>query len=159
VTRSGRLALAAAGLVLASACSSSVEPDDATGTTTAGEAPASSAPVDTSPFCENVRALVELDAGADEPTPEAVVAQAGEMVTVLDEITINVPPDAPPEVEGLLDDFRAIAEAVGAAGGDLDAAYASIEAGQPELWARLSDPAAHDTAFRFFADRCGTPLP
>jgi hypothetical protein len=144
-------------------CSSRSDTDGAAARPTSPTVETSEAPstsLDTGPFCTNVRALEGLgeDQG-DAATPDVVLAQAEETIGVLDEITATVPTDAPPDVEVLLDDFRAIVEAIVAAGGDSDAAYASLQADQPELWARLSDPAAHDGAFAFFAARCGTPLP
>jgi len=159
-----RLFVACLAVLLALAACSGDGADEGAGTTEPGgeasEGPTTTTTLDEGPFCTNVRALVDL--GEDEtaePTPEAVVAQSEELLTVIGEITANVPSDSPPAVEALLDDFRVIAEAVGAAGGDVEAAYATLEAEQPELWARLAEPTAHDEGFAYFNERCGTPLP
>jgi hypothetical protein len=157
----GRLAAAAVGLLLvAAACSDGSSEGAAPRSSPEDEAPASTTTtLDDSPFCQSVRALVALGDDAADPTPEAVVSQSQEMQGLLDEVAAAAPGDAPPDVPALLADFRAIADAVVASGGDVDAAYAALQAGQPELWDRLAQPTAHEDGFRFFADRCGTPMP
>ena len=54
-----------------------------------------------------------------------------------------MPDGAPADVESLFDDYRAIAVAIGGAGGDIDAAYAALQEDQPELVARLFNATAH----------------
>lgn len=152
-------------VVMASACSGGSGDDGAgrSGTDRSGgdeaEAEAPSTTLDDSPFCQSVRALVALGDDAGDPNPDAVLAQSEEMRGLLDEIAASSPADAPLEVAALLGDFRTIADAVTASGGDVDAAYATLQAEQPVLWARLAEPTAHDEGFRYFAERCGTPLP
>jgi hypothetical protein len=161
-----RLAVAALSvLAVASACSGGSSGDEARSSGSDGsagdeaQAEVTSTTLDDSPFCQDVRALVALGDDPGDPTPDAVLAQSQAMRGLLDEISASSPPDAPDAVAALLSDFRTIADAVTASGGDVDAAYAALEAEQPELWARLAEPTAHDDGFRYFADHCGTPLP
>ena len=151
-------------LVLGGCSGGGDEPESATTETTEATStsdttqPSTTTTVDRTPFCENLRALEALggtESGADA-TPAAVMAQTEQMLDLLDEIQATVPAGAPPAVDGVIDDLRAIAEAIGAAAGDVDAAYAEIESSNPELWTRLQDPSTHRAGFDFFAARCGT---
>lgn len=127
---------------------------DSSTTTTSGE------PVDRGPFCTSIQAIQNLGSrSAGTATPEEVLAQNEQLLDLIDEATATVPDGAPADVERLFDDYRAIAQAISQANGDIDAAYAALQRDEPELTARLVNPTAHLPAFEFFADRCGIPLP
>lgn len=161
-----RLVLALALLsVVTGGCGNDGDGGDAATTTTVRSTGGSSSStsttsttLDRSAFCENLRALEGLGGaeGQRDGDPAEVVAQAEQMLDLLDEIQTNVPDDAPAVVASVIDDLRAIADAVGAAAGDVDAAYAAIQSNDPALWSRLQDPSTHRAAFDFFAARCGT---
>jgi hypothetical protein len=113
-------------------------------------------PAGQGPFCDSIAAIQGLGGGeARTATPEQVLAQNEQMLDLLDEAAASVPEGAPADVESLFDDYRRIAEAIGEAGGDTDAAYTTIEAADPALAARLFNPTAHLPAFEFFARDCG----
>ena len=169
-----RLALAAIALAAAvalGACggddtpAASAEGDDlATGDTTTtsgaaglpGEGDGSPSSVDQGPFCSSVLGIQNLGAGgAETGAPEEVLAQNEAMLDLLDEATANVPAGAPADVESLFDDYKRIAEVIGEAAGDIEAAYAAIEQHEPELAARLFNATAHLPAFEYFANHCG----
>jgi len=134
----------------------------ASSTTTSddGGLPGDEGPVGTvnpSPFCTTIQSLQGLGAGgATNGAPEQVLAQNEAMLDLLDEAAASVPEGAPADVESLFDDYRAIAVAIGGAGGDIDAAYAAIQANQPDLAGRLFNETAHLPAFEYFANHCGT---
>jgi hypothetical protein len=117
--------------------------------------------LDQSPFCRTIRALEAMgkEPAAADGTPESVLAQNEEIVVLLDEATASAPEDAPADVQALLDDYQALSDAVTAAGGDTDTAFATLTTEQPELMARLTAADVHKEAFTFFADRCGTAPP
>jgi hypothetical protein len=110
------------------------------------------------PFCTSVQAIRDLGGDAAAATPADVLAQNEQLLDLLDEASASVPDGAPADVEGLFDDYRTIAQAIGAAAGDVDAAYASIQASDPALAARLFNPTAHLPAFEFFEGACGVSL-
>lgn len=153
--------LLVAALLLGSCSSSGGAPAGSDSTADAGTATSGpTTTLDESPFCLNVRALQDL--GGDSPTdssPAAVLEQSDTMLAILDELAVTVPAGSPPDIEALIDDFRAINEAIARTGGVVDEAYAGIQRDQPELYQRISEPNSHLVAFRFFAERCGTPLP
>jgi hypothetical protein len=117
--------------------------------------------LDQSPFCVTIRSLeamgTEPDAG--DATPEAVLAQNEEIITLLDEATASAPDDAPADVQALFDDYQVLSDAITAAAGDTEAAFATLSTDQPELMARLAAADVHKEAFTFFAERCGTAPP
>jgi hypothetical protein len=123
-------------------------------TTTSGPSTA----LDQSTFCTSIRGIQGLGGDAGGAVPEQVLAQNEEMLGLLDEAQASVPEGAPSDVASLIDDYRKIGEAIGAAGGDVNAAYAAIQGSDPNLAARLVDASAHLAAFQFFADRCGVTL-
>lgn len=126
--------------------------DSSTTTTTTGPA----GTIAPGPFCASIAGLQGLGAGgATTGGPEEVLAQNEAMLDLLDEASATVPEGAPADVESLFDDYRAIAVAIGGAGGDIDAAYANIQETQPELAARLFNETAHLPAFEFFVNHCG----
>jgi hypothetical protein len=137
-------------------------PDETTTTTTtapAGGLPGDEGPVGTiaeGPFCASIASLQGLGAGgATTAAPEQVLAQNEAMLDLLDEAAATVPDGAPADVESLFDDYRAIAVAIGGAGGDVDAAYAAIQRDDPELAGRLFNETSHLPAFEYFANHCG----
>ena len=142
------------------AAETTIDPTEAS-TTTSVEVgfPGEGGPVGTinpSPFCTTIQSLQGLGAGgATTGAPEQVLAQNEAMLDLLDEAAASVPEGAPADVESLFDDYRAIAVAIGGAGGNIDAAYAAIQEDQPELAARLFNATAHLPAFEFFARHCG----
>jgi hypothetical protein len=147
-------------LVLAAgACSG----DDG-GTAPPTNATASTAPTtptfsgDGSAFCTAMLAVgtVETAAGA---TPAEVVAANQELVAQLDEAQANTPEDAPPELDALLDDYRVASEAIFAAEGDVEVAFAALGAEHPDVVSRLGSESSHEEAYAFLAERCGNEAP
>ncbi|MGH9275585.1 MAG: hypothetical protein ACRDZU_13140 [Acidimicrobiales bacterium] len=139
--------------------------DRNTSTTTAGDGglpgadEGSVGTIDQGPFCTSIQSLQGLGAGgATTAAPEQVLAQNEAMLDLLDEAAASVPDGAPADVESLFDDYRAIAVAIGGAGGDVDAAYDNIQEHQPEVAARLFNATAHLPAFEYFANHCGITL-
>ena len=132
---------------------------DTTTTTAGGLAGGDEGPAGTiapGPFCASIASFQGLGAGgATTGEPDQVLAQNEAMLDLLDEASATVPDGAPADVESLFDDYRAIAVAIGGAGGDVDAAYANIQETQPELAARLFNETAHLPAFEFFVNHCG----
>jgi hypothetical protein len=118
--------------------------------------------LDQSTFCVTIRQLEAMGsapAGGDS-SPEAALAQNAEVRALLDEAAATAPDDAPPDVQALLDDYGILTTAIDGAGGDTTAAFEALSAAEPELMARLGQPAAgHADAFTYFADRCGTAAP
>lgn len=119
---------------------------------------ATSTTLDPSPFCVTIRSLEALgsEPSSAPATPAEVLAQNASVISLLDEATASAPADAPADVQALFDDYSIVSEAVAAASGDTAAAYAALSRDDPELTTRLS---AHDEAFAFFAQRCGTAPP
>src|SRR5204862_60286 len=76
---------------------------------------------DGSAFCNSMLALGQV-AGADGATPAEVLAANQELAANLDEAQANTPADAPPDLDALLDDYRAASQAIAKAKGDVDAA-------------------------------------
>ena len=156
-------ALAACGGDAEEPAISTVAPSDGSvdvgeSTTTSSTEPATPTTLDQSPFCVAIRGLDDLGTEVDDPTPEQVLSDAEAFLDLLAEAQVNAPEDAPPALEALIDDWRAITEAIGRAAGDVDAAYAALAQEQPDLYARLGDPDAHREAFEFFATRCGAAI-
>jgi hypothetical protein len=163
-----RAATAVGVLVLlgAAECGSSAGEDAAPGpsttTTTAlaggptGERPSTETTEGDGSFCASIQGIQALSGtDAQGATPEQVLVQNEQLLDLLDAAAASVPDGAPADVEALVDDYRSIAEAIGAAGGDVDAAYAAIQAERPELAARLFNETAHLPAFDYFASQCG----
>lgn len=119
------------------------------------------APLDQTSFCVAIRALEALgsaDATA-AGTPAEVLAQNSRLAELIDEAAANAPADAPADVQHLVDDYVVLSDAIAAAGGDSEAAMATLRTEEPELVARFSRADAHKEAFTFFAERCGTAPP
>ena len=156
--RRGALAVLLAVAALATGCSDgdgAGSPDDAaidddTGTT-----------LDPSPFCVTVRELEELgsEPAEGDGTPEEVLEQNAAIVELLEAAKGTAPADAPPDVHALFDDYLLLSAAITTSGGDTDAAFAALQAEQPDLMSRLGAPDAHGEAFRWFSERCGTAPP
>ncbi len=107
------------------------------------------------PFCTSIGAIQGLGAGQPAAaTREKVLAQNEQLLDLLDEASAVVPDGAPADVEALFDDYRTIAQAIGAAGGNVDAAYQTLQETDPAVAARLFKATAHLPAFEFFARRC-----
>jgi hypothetical protein len=158
--RSVAAALVALVALVAAGCSD----DGNGGSPDEGAAPADEAPgttVDQSPFCVTIR---ELEALGSEPaegggSPEEVLEQNDEVVALLEAARSSAPADAPPDVHALFEDYVLLSSAITTAGGDTEAAFAALQAEQPDLMTRLSGPDAHAEAFRWFSERCGTAPP
>lgn len=118
-------------------------------------------PRDQSPFCVAIRALEAMgsDDAAVAGTPAEVLAQNAQLTELIDEADANAPADAPADVQSLIDDYAAFADAIDAAAGDRDAAIATLTTDDPELLARFAQADAHGEAFTFFAQRCATAPP
>jgi hypothetical protein len=157
-------------LLLASAACSAEEdgaspaPTTIPPTTTAAPAPTvltvpeGPRPGEGSTFCTSMLRIGGLDPGA-EADPAAVVALAQELLDLLGEAQATTPEDAPPAIDHLIDDFRAVALAVGTNGGDVEAAYATLQVEDPEAFARFTESGARDEAYEFLAVHCGTEPP
>jgi hypothetical protein len=117
--------------------------------------------LDQSPFCVTVRELEELgsEPAEGDGSPEEVLEQNADIVDLLESAKGTAPADAPPDVHALFDDYLVLSAAITASGGDTDAAFAALQAEQPDLMSRLSEPDAHGEAFRWFSERCGTAPP
>ena len=98
-------------------------------------------------------------AGAEGATPAEVVAANQELVAQLDEAQANTPEDAPPDLDALLDDYRAASAAIAAAKGDLTAAFEALGNEHPDVVARLGSSSSHEEAYSFLVDRCGINVP
>jgi hypothetical protein len=96
---------------------------------------------------------------AGEATPEQVLAESEETISLIDEAAANAPDDAPADVQALFDDYRVLLEAIETAKGDADAAFTALSEDEPELMARIAGAEAHREAFTFFSERCGTAPP
>ena len=117
--------------------------------------------LDQSPFCVTVRELEELgsEPAEGDGSPEEVLEQNADIVFLLEAAKGTAPADAPPDVHALFDDYLVLSAAITASGGDPDAAFTALQAEQPDLMSRLSEPDAHGEAFRWFSERCGTAPP
>lgn len=117
--------------------------------------------LDQSPFCVTIRSLEDMGNEPDsgDGTPEEVLAQNDEIIRLLEDATATAPDDAPADVQSLFDDYMVLSQAITTSGGDTDAAFAALQADEPELMARLAQPDAHTEAFTFFSERCGTAAP
>lgn len=160
--------IGAAALALAlAACA----PDDevspnpgASSTTTAPPgstvAPATTFPVtgDDSAFCDAMLGLGRIG-GDPTATPDQVLADNQVLVTLLDEAQANTPGDAPPDLDSLIDDYRAASQALVAAGGEVEAAFAALQRDAPDVVARLGSSSSHVEAYDFLVARCGITAP
>jgi hypothetical protein len=143
-------------LVLAlAACS---DDDGSSPSTTASTAPTPTFVGDGSPFCDAMLNLGQVR-GAQGATPQQVLAANQELVAQLDEAQANTPPDAPPDFDALLDDFRIASTAIFDAGGDVEKAFEALEAAEPDVVARLGSPSSHPEAYGFLTERCGIDRP
>lgn len=126
-----------------------------------GDTDGTAEPLDQSSFCVAIRDLAALGArpSAGAGTAAQVLAQNAEFAALVEAATSDLPSDAPPVVTAFLDDNRALSAAIEASAGDKDAAVAALTSSDPALVERLTQPAAHEGAFRFFAERCGTAPP
>ncbi len=117
--------------------------------------------LDGSRFCVAIRALEVLGTApaTSGGTPAQVLDQNSQLAGLITEATQDLPADAPDDVTSLLDDYRALSEAVATAAGDRDAALAGLAADDPGLIERLSDANRHRASFAYFAARCGTAPP
>jgi hypothetical protein len=146
-------------LVLAAAACSDDDGDAAPPTsTTASTAPTPTFTGDGSAFCTAMLALGQV-AGADGATPADVVAANQQLVAQLDEAQANTPEDAPPDLGSLLDDYRIASEAIGAAKGDVEAAFEALGVEHPDVVARLGSSSSHEEAYSFLVERCGINAP
>jgi hypothetical protein len=114
--------------------------------------------LDNGTFCTSIQGIQALSAGPQvegAATVEQVLAQNEQLLDLLDEASASVPEGSPFDVEALFDDYRVVAQGIGAAGGDVEAAYAALQTSSPEVMARLVNPSAHLPAFEFFTTHCG----
>ena len=113
---------------------------------------------DGSPFC-NAMLRVGQVAGAEGATPQQVLEANEQLVANLDEAQANTPPDAPPDFDALLDDYRLATTAIFDARGDVRAAFTALQQAHPDVVARLRSPSSHKAAYDFLVDRCGINAP
>ena len=117
--------------------------------------------IDDTPFCEAARGLEALGrepAPAERSAPQ-VLAQNERLAGFIEVLAANRPQDAPDAVDALVADYRVLSAAIVDANGDIEAAFAVLDAEDPELSIRLGLPDSYHDAVVFFADRCGTALP
>lgn len=121
----------------------------------------STAPLDRSPFCVAIRALEAFgtEASSGSGTPADVLAANARLARLIEQVAAGVPEGAPADVQSLIADYRALTQAISAAGGDTAAAFAALDASSTEVVARLSDASAHRESFAYFASHCGTAPP
>lgn len=163
------LVVAAVVLVGAAGCGSGGGDDStdrAVATTPGGSVDGDStttvpAPLYDTPFCEAARGL---DALGREPAPadrsaQEVLAQTERLAGFIEVLAATRPGDAPAAVDALVEDYRILSAAIVDAEGDIEAAFAVLDAEDPELSVRLGLPDSYHEAVVFFADRCGTSIP
>jgi hypothetical protein len=156
----GRAALAVL-LALAALATGCSDDDGASSADGAAAGEDTGTTLDQSPFCVTVRDLEQLGSAPAEGdgSPEEVLEQNAAIVELLESAKGTAPADAPPDVHALFDDYLVLSAAITASEGDPDAAFAALQAEQPDLMTRLSAPDAHGEAFRWFSERCGTAPP
>jgi len=131
------------------------------GSVDGGDTTVAPAPIFDTPFCEAARGL---DALGREPAPadrsaQEVLAQTERLAGFIEVLAANRPDDAPDAVDALVADYRILSAAIVDAKGDIEAAFAVLDAEEPELTVRLGLPDSYQDAVAFFADRCGTSIP
>ncbi len=109
---------------------------------------------DGTPFCAAMLAVGRVQ-GANGASPEQVLAANEELLGHLDAAQANTPPDAPPDFDSLLDDYRLASEAIREAAGDVTKAFADLKAAHPDVVDRLGSQSSHAEAYRFLLARCG----
>ena len=152
--------LVLAGLAAAViACSDSSEEPPVTGAVTTD--PTASTPTfvgDGSAFCDAMLGVGTIEPAADA-TPADVLAENERLLELLGEAQVNTPEDAPPDFDALLDDYRAAAEAIADANGNVEAAFVTLSEEAPEVVARLGSSTSHAAAYDFLVARCGISGP
>ncbi|MFL6203875.1 MAG: hypothetical protein ACJ739_00845 [Acidimicrobiales bacterium] len=126
--------------------------------TTESTAPTPTFVGDGSPFCNAMLDIGQV-AGAQGATPKEVLAANEQLVAQLDEAQANTPPDAPPDFDALVDDYRVATTAIFDAKGDVAKAFKALETEQPEVVARLGSSTSHKEAYDFLVERCGINAP
>jgi hypothetical protein len=137
-------------LLVAAGCSGDSDGEAAVTTTV----PTPTIAGDGTPFCDAMLAVGRAP-GANGASPEEVLAANTMLAAHLDQAQANTPPDAPPDFDRLLDDYRLASEAISQTAGDVAEAFASLEAEHPEVVARLASSTSHAEAYRFLVARCG----
>ena len=133
-------------------------PPTTAASTTASTAPTPTLTGDGTAFCDAMLGVGQV-AGAEGATPEEVLATTEELTQHLDEAQVNTPEDAPTDFDSLLDDYRLAIEAIVAAEGDVEAAFAALAEEDPEVVGRLGSSTSHAEAYAFLVDRCGIEAP
>ena len=145
--------------VAGASCSSDADPEEGTGSsTTESTVPTPTITGDGTAFCDAMLAVGRAPGAAGASTDEVLAANE-ELVGHLDEAQTNTPSDAPADFDALLDDYRAAAEAIFAAEGDVAAAFETLGKEHPEVVDRLSSSTSHADAYAFLVDRCGIQAP
>ncbi|MEQ1786414.1 MAG: hypothetical protein ABL966_05130, partial [Acidimicrobiales bacterium] len=139
-------------------CGGSDDDDARTTTTVDPDATTPSFVGDGSAFCDAMLGVGQIGSSADA-APAEVLADNEELLALLDDAQANTPTDAPPDFDALLDDYRAASQAIAVAGGDVEAAFATLEQESPEVFARLSSSTSHEAGFTFLVERCGITTP
>jgi ABC-type transporter Mla subunit MlaD len=149
----GLLAVVLVTVAVAGACA-----DDggreAGSTTTESIAPTPTFVGDGSAFCDAMLAVGQVERSTDD-SPAEVRAENEELARHLDEAQANTPPDAPPDLDALLDDYRTASEAIADADGDIDAAFEALERDAPAVVERLGSSTSHEEGYDFLVGRCG----
>lgn len=147
------------GVALALALAAGACSDDGGGSRPSAAATESTAPTPTftgdgSAFCDAMLGVGQIGRDA-EASPDEVLADNDKLVAFLDEAQANTPTDAPPDFDALLDDYRAATQAIAAAGGDVEAAFAALERESPKVVDRLGSSTSHAEGYDFLVERCG----
>jgi hypothetical protein len=154
----GRAALGLLVLVLAAGACADDGGAEADRPTTTSSTPTPTFVGDGSAFCDAMLAVGQVERSADATAAEVLVENE-ELQAHLDEAQANTPPDAPPDFDALLDDYRAATQAIAAAEGDIDAAFAALERDAPDVVERLGSSTSHAAGYQFLVDRCGIAAP
>lgn len=153
----GLLAVVVVAVAVTGACSDDGGRETAS-TTTESTAPTPTFVGDGSTFCDAMLAVGQVERSTDA-TPAEVLAENEELARHLDEAQASTPPDAPPDFDALLDDYRAASEAIADARGDIDAAFEALEREAPDVVERLGSSTSHEEGYDFLVDRCGITAP
>ena len=140
-------------VLIATGCSSDSDGGDAA-VTTESTVPTPTIEGDGTPFCDAMLAVGRVP-GANGASPEEVLEANTVLAGHLDEAQANTPPDAPPDFDSLLDDYRLASEAIGEAAGDVAEAFEALKDEHPDVFARLGSSTSHAEAYRFLVARCG----
>ena len=134
------------------------EVESSSAETTETTAPTPTFVGDGSAFCDAMLGIGQIDRPPGS-TPEDVLEGNAQLAAIVEEALATVPEDAPADVDALLADYLTATEAIAAAGGDVDAAFATLEVQSPGVVDRLGSSSSHQEGYDFLIDRCGISAP